>query len=38
MYATLCALSEQGQFDKKKLPKAIKDLALDPEKVDPATA
>jgi pyruvate dehydrogenase E1 component len=37
-YAALCALSEQGQFDKKKLAKAIKDLAVDPEKIDPAVA
>jgi pyruvate dehydrogenase E1 component len=38
VYATLCALSENGQFDKKKLPKAVKDLDIDPEKLDPATA
>jgi len=37
-YAALYALSQQGQFDKKKLPKAVKDLALDPEKLDPAIA
>jgi pyruvate dehydrogenase E1 component len=38
VYAALIALSEQGQFDKKKLPQAIKDLSLDPDKLDPATA
>ncbi len=32
VYATLIALSEQGQFDKKKLAQAIKELGLDPEK------
>jgi pyruvate dehydrogenase E1 component len=37
-YTTLCALSEQGQFDKKKLSQAIKEFGLDPEKLDPATA
>ena len=38
VYATLDALSQQGQFDRKRLPKAIKDLSLDPEKLDPAIA
>ena len=38
VYATLIALSEQGHFDKKKLAQALKDLAIDPEKLDPATA
>ena len=38
VYATLCALSQQGQFDKKKLPKAIQELGLNPEKIDPAIA
>ena len=38
VYAALCALSENGQFDKKKLAKAIKDLDIDPDKADPATA
>jgi pyruvate dehydrogenase E1 component len=37
-YSTLVALSKDGKFDAKKLPKALKDLGLDPEKVDPATA
>jgi len=37
-YAALCALSENGQFDKKKLAKAVKDLDIDPDKADPATA
>ncbi len=38
VYATLSALSEAGQFDKKKLAKAVTDLGLDPDKVDPAIA
>jgi pyruvate dehydrogenase E1 component len=38
VYASLCALSENGQFDKKKLAKAVKDLDINPEKADPATA
>jgi len=38
VYGALIALSQQGQFDKNKLAGAIKDLALDPEKLDPATA
>jgi pyruvate dehydrogenase E1 component len=37
-YATLVALSKDGQFDVKKLPQALKDLGIDPNKVDPATA
>ncbi len=37
-YATLVALSKEGQFDAKKLPGALKDLGIDPEKVDPAFA
>lgn len=37
-YATLVALSKEGQFDVKKLPQALKDLGIDPEKVDPALA
>ncbi|MGE3316546.1 MAG: pyruvate dehydrogenase (acetyl-transferring), homodimeric type [Planctomycetaceae bacterium] len=37
-YATLETLAEEGSFDKKKLPKALKDLGLDPEKIDPAVA
>ena len=38
VYAALSALSEAGQFDKKKLAKAVTDLGLDPDKVDPAIA
>ncbi|WP_083843024.1 pyruvate dehydrogenase (acetyl-transferring), homodimeric type [Schlesneria paludicola] len=37
-YTTLVALSKDGQFDAKKLPQALKDLGLDPEKIDPAFA
>lgn len=37
-YATLYALSKDGQFDAKKLPQVLKDLGIDPEKVDPAIA
>lgn len=37
-YATLVALSKEGQFDAKKLPAALKSLGIDPNKVDPATA
>ena len=37
-YTTLVALSKEGQFDAKKLPQVLKDLGIDSEKVDPATA
>lgn len=37
-YATLITLSKEGRFDAKKLPQALKELKLDSEKVDPATA
>jgi len=37
-YSTLVALSSENRFDVKKLPQALKDLGIDPEKVDPATA
>jgi pyruvate dehydrogenase E1 component len=37
-YTTLVALSKEGHFDVKKLPQALKDLGIDPNKVDPATA
>jgi pyruvate dehydrogenase E1 component len=37
-YSTLVALSKDGRFDVKKLPQALKDLGIDPDKVDPATA
>ena len=38
VYATLHALAQDGAFDKAKLPQVIKDLGIDPEKVDPRTA
>ncbi len=38
VYATLHALSQEGLFDKNKLPQVIKDLGIDAEKVDPRTA
>lgn len=38
VYATLLALSKEGQFDAKKLPQVLKDLGIDPNKVDPASA
>lgn len=37
-YFTLETLAAEGSFDKKKLPKALKDLGIDPEKIDPAVA
>ena len=37
-YTTLVALAKDGQFDSKKLPKALQELGIDPEKVNPATA
>ena len=37
-YATLYALAKQGEFDKAKLPQVLKDLDIDPEKIDPAMA
>jgi pyruvate dehydrogenase E1 component len=36
--ATLTALVKDGEFDRQELPRAIKQLNLDPEKLDPATA
>ena len=36
--ATLVELSKLGEFDKRKLTKAVKDLGIDPEKVDPLYA
>jgi pyruvate dehydrogenase E1 component len=35
---TLTALAKDGQFDREKLPQVIKELEIDPEKIDPATA
>lgn len=37
-YHALVALSREGQFDVRKLPQALRELGLDPEKVDPAFA
>jgi pyruvate dehydrogenase E1 component len=36
--ATLYALAQEGQLESKVVTKAIKDLEIDPDKVDPATA
>jgi pyruvate dehydrogenase E1 component len=38
VYATLHALAQDGAFDKGRLPQVIKELGIDPEKVDPRTA
>jgi len=38
VFATLSALAKDGQFDARKLPQALKDLGIDPEKVDPQKA
>ena len=37
-YAALVALAKQKAFDKSKLPQALKDLNIAPDKVDPRTA
>ncbi|WP_417848328.1 pyruvate dehydrogenase (acetyl-transferring), homodimeric type [Thalassoglobus sp.] len=37
-FATLSALAEEGAFEKSKLPSVIKDLGIDPDKVEPRTA
>ena len=37
-YTALWALAKDGLFDGKKLPQALKDLGIDPEKIDPAIA
>ncbi len=37
-YATLEALTKKGEFDADKLPQALKDLGIDPDKIDPRTA
>jgi hypothetical protein len=31
-------LANRGQFDRKHLAQAIRDLDIDPEKIDPVTA
>lgn len=37
-YTTLVALARENQFESKKLPKVLKELGIDPDKVDPAFA
>lgn len=37
-YFTLLSLVEEGLLEKSILPQALKDLGIDPDKVDPATA
>jgi len=37
-YATLQALSEYDAFEVSKLPQALKDLGIDPDKINPRTA
>ena len=37
-FATLTALSKHCNFDKNRLPKALQELAIDPDKVDPLYA
>ncbi|MGE3181118.1 MAG: pyruvate dehydrogenase (acetyl-transferring), homodimeric type [Phycisphaerae bacterium] len=37
-YAALFELAKREEFDRKKLPEALKKLGLDPEAIDPATA
>jgi pyruvate dehydrogenase E1 component len=37
-YTTLVGLSQHCHFDKKKLPKALKDLSIDPDKIEPLKA
>lgn len=36
--ASLTELAEAGKFDRRKLPAAIKELGIDPEKIDPLKA
>ncbi len=38
VYATLESLSKTGEFDREKLPEVLKELGIDPEKVNPRTA
>jgi pyruvate dehydrogenase E1 component len=38
VFATLSALSQNGNYDAKKLANAISELGLDPEQIDPASA
>ncbi len=37
-FAALSALAKEGRYDAKKLPQALNDLGLDPDKVDPVMA
>jgi pyruvate dehydrogenase E1 component len=37
-YATLQSLSEYGAFDTNRLPEALKELGINPDKIDPRTA
>ena len=37
-YAALCSLANEDKFDQAKLPKALKSLDIDPEKVNPLYA
>lgn len=36
--AALSRLAQQGRFDRKRLVKAMAELGIDPDKVDPAVA
>ncbi|MCH8830876.1 MAG: pyruvate dehydrogenase (acetyl-transferring), homodimeric type, partial [Planctomycetes bacterium] len=36
-YAALSAMAQDGDFDQRKLTKALKDLGIDPDKVNPTT-
>lgn len=38
VFATLSALADEGHFDSAKLADVLKDLGIDPEKVEPRTA
>jgi pyruvate dehydrogenase E1 component len=37
-YTSLQSLAEYGAFDKNRLPEVLKELGIDPDKVDPRTA
>ncbi len=36
-YATLSALAEQGQFDRQRVATALRELGIDPDKINPRT-
>jgi pyruvate dehydrogenase E1 component len=38
VYATLVALAQHAQFDQRRLPDVIRELSIDPEKVNPLVA